>query len=147
MRFINEFIHNRFLICAIISWSSAQIIKALLFLIYNRMFNWERVWGAGGMPSSHAATVSSLAISSGIFYGFDSFQFAFAGILAIVVMYDACGVRRAAGEHARLINEMGDMLFSDSLTPQEKLKEFIGHTPLQVLVGAVLGCIIAFFMF
>ena len=94
------------------------------------------------MPSSHSATVCALATACGLHFGFDHGSFAIAAIFSLVVMYDACGVRREAGEHARLLNEL-DKFFSESLTPEERLKELIGHTPLQVISGAILGICIA----
>ena len=100
--------------------------------------------GSGGMPSSHAATVCALATATGLEYGADSFAFAIAIILAIIVMHDARGVRWETGVQARILNEMMDVFRSmgTKMTAEEKLKEFVGHTPLQVIVGAVLGILI-----
>jgi len=140
-------LHNRFLISALLGWFSAQVIKSLIHLICFKEFNFERMWGAGGMPSSHAATVSALAVAAGLGYGFDDYPFAIAAILALVVMYDACGVRREAGEHARLLNELEAIISNENLTQEDKLKEFIGHTPLQVIAGALLGILVAVLVF
>ena len=99
------------------------------------------------MPSSHSATVCALATATCYFYGAQSFEFAIAVIMAIIVMYDAMGVRRETGIQARVLNEMMQ-LFADmgsDMPPQEKLKEFVGHTPLQVVMGALLGIIVALF--
>ena len=134
------------LICAAISWLLAQIIKTVLHLIVTRKFDAERLIGTGGMPSSHSATVSSLAAAIAINYGSDSGYFAIALILAIVVMYDALGVRRETGKQAVVINEMIEM-FNDMGKPmsaEEKLKIFVGHTPMQVLAGCIFGMVIAF---
>ena len=99
------------------------------------------------MPSSHSATVCALATAACIQYGAASFEFAISLILALIVMYDAMGVRREAGIQAKMINEMIEMfaeMGKDNLSPDEKLKEFVGHTPLQVMAGAILGILIAF---
>ena len=101
--------------------------------------------GSGGMPSSHSATVCALATATGMVYGGGSFEFAIAVILAIIVMHDAMGVRRETGIQAKVINEMLEVFtnMGKKMSPEEKLKEFVGHTPLQVLAGAILGILIA----
>ena len=146
-----DLLHNRVLIISGASWMMAQIIKTIIDVIVNRELNPERLIGSGGMPSCHSATVCALATSSGLTYGLGSHAFAISCILAIIVMYDARGVRRETGNQAVLLNQMMD--FFKTLDPQkkmefnqEKLKELIGHTPLQVVVGALLGIGIAFFM-
>lgn len=114
--------------------------------VFYQKFVAERLVGSGGMPSSHSATVCALATSACIQYGAQSFEFAVALILAIIVMYDAMGVRRETGIQARILNEMMTV-FADmgsDMSPQDKLKEFVGHSPLQVAVGALLGIAIAF---
>ena len=105
----------------------------------------ERLFGSGGMPSSHSATVCALATTTGMEYGGESFQFAIAMVFAIIVMYDAIGVRREAGNQAKVLNEMMEVFVSmgSNMKAQDKLKEFIGHTPLQVLAGAILGVVVA----
>lgn len=154
---------NVMLIAAIIGWVSAQILKTIIYVITNKKFNAERIIGAGGMPSSHSATVCALAITTSRVCGITSPEFALAMVLGLVVMYDACGVRRAAGLHAREINRMRKVLDkiddetierldeevdiemdSDDETNgvNKDLKEFLGHTPFQVLCGALLGIII-----
>lgn len=97
------------------------------------------------MPSSHSSTVCALATSTGILYGGGSFEFAMAIVFAIVIMHDAIGVRREAGNHAKILNELMERLLhpDTNITPQERLKEFVGHTPLQVFAGAILGILIA----
>lgn len=115
----------------ILAWALAQAIKIALHLFKEGRFNAERVFGAGGMPSSHSAFVTSLAISIGEIEGYLSSSFAIAAAFALVVMYDACGVRRAAGQQAVVLNQL--------LTGEVKLKEFIGHSPIEVLMGAILG--------
>lgn len=143
---IQEFWNNTVLISAIFGWASAQIIKTILYAITNKGFRGERLFGAGGMPSSHSATVCAMTTASLLSFGIGSFQFAICAVVAFITMYDAMGVRRETGNQAKVINEMMDMfkrMGDKALSQDEKLKEFIGHTPLQVLVGAVLGIVIA----
>ncbi len=131
---------NYILGTALLCWAVAQILKVLLYLIKNRRFSFERVVGAGGMPSSHSATVCGLTTAMGRVCGLDSPMFAIAFVLACIVMYDATGVRRAAGEQAKVLNRL---LEGQQVDPQKALKEFLGHTPLEVLAGAVLGIVLA----
>ena len=114
-------------------------------MIVNKQFVAERMVGGGGMPSSHSATVCALATATGMRYGGGSFEFAVAIMLAIIVMYDAMGVRRETGIQGRVLNEMLDIFMNmgKEISAEAKLKELVGHTPLQVLMGAVLGCVIA----
>ncbi|MCL2827123.1 MAG: divergent PAP2 family protein [Oscillospiraceae bacterium] len=140
-------LHNPFLISAVTAWLTAQIIKTILYLLYFREFNFERMWGSGGMPSAHSATVCALAVAAGLHDGFDDYPFAIATVFALVVMYDACGVRRAAGQHAKMLNKLEEIIFSKDFSPEDRLKELIGHTPLQVLAGAMLGIVIAVVLF
>ncbi len=149
MSYITAFLHNRVLIIAICAWMTAQIIKTVIDVIISKEWNPERLIGSGGMPSCHSATVCSMATSSGIIFGMQSFEFAISCVLAIIVMYDARGVRRETGNQAVLLNHMMDY-FKAMETPQkkmefnqEKLKELIGHTPLQVLIGALWGIAVA----
>ena len=153
MQYLSDFIHNRVLIISICSWMLAQVIKTIIDVIINREWNPERLVGSGGMPSCHSATVCAMATSSGLIYGMQSFEFAISCILAVIVMYDARGVRRETGNQAVLLNHMMDY-FNTLESPQkkiefnqEKLKELIGHTPLQVVVGALLGVGIALILY
>ena len=146
MQVLQGLFNNTILLCAISGWASAQIIKTILYAITNKSFRGERLFGAGGMPSSHSATVCALCTSVIIIYGIGSFEFAVCVVLAFITMYDAMGVRRETGNQAKVINEMMDVFkhMSDkAISQNEKLKEFIGHTPLQVLAGALLGVVIA----
>lgn len=145
MDFIIELLHNTVFISAVLGWLVAQVIKTVIHLIITKQFVAERMVGGGGMPSSHSATVCALATATGIRYGGGSFEFAIAIMFAIIVMYDAMGVRRETGIQAKVINEMMEMLtnMGSKMSVEDKLKEFVGHTPLQVLIGAVLGIIIA----
>lgn len=146
MTFFQELLENRIFLVAVSGWIVAQILKTIIHMFVTKKFEAERLVGGGGMPSSHSATVCSFATACCIEYGASSFEFAVSLILAIIVMYDAMGVRRETGIQARVLNEIiqffADMGQSE-LSTDDKLKEFVGHTPLQVLVGALLGIIIA----
>lgn len=145
MDFITELLHNQIFLSAVIGWLVAQVLKTLIHMILTREFVAERMVGSGGMPSSHAATVCGLATASGMKYGGGSFEFAISVMLAIIVMYDAMGVRRETGKQGQVLNEMLEVFMNmgKKISPEAKLKEFVGHTPLQVLMGAILGIIIA----
>ncbi len=144
MDFIEELLDNPVFIAAVMGWFVAQVLKTIIHLIITKEFVWERMVGSGGMPSSHSATVTALATAVGIEYGGGGFEFAIAVILAIIVMHDAMGVRRETGIQAIVLNEMMELFqeMGKKMPIEEKLKEFVGHTPLQVLMGAVLGIII-----
>ena len=149
MKFFQELSTNIVLLSAIAGWFVAQILKTIIHFIFTKKFVAERLVGSGGMPSSHAATVCALATASCIEYGAGSFPFAISLILAIIVMYDAMGVRRETGIQARVLNDIMkvfDAMGRKELSAQDKLKEFVGHTPLQVLIGAILGIALALFI-
>ena len=132
------------LVTSIISWFIAQAIKVIASLIQNKKLDFRRFVGSGGMPSSHAAFVTSLATAAGIIKGFGSTDFAICTVFALVVMYDAAGVRRAAGQQARILNKLlEDFEKSDFSQSDKHLKELLGHTPKEVFVGALLGITIA----
>ena len=141
MDWLLDLVTNPFLLTALSSWFVAQVAKTIINAIINKKLSWERMVGDGGMPSGHSATVSSLATIAGLVYGFGSFQFGMAAILAIIVCHDATGVRHEAGKHAVLLNEMRrffESLESNEL-PEMKLKEFVGHTVFQVTAGIAIG--------
>lgn len=145
MNFVIELLRNEILMSSALSWGLAQVIKTIIHLILTKEFVPERLIGSGGMPSCHSATVCALTTSIVINEGIHSPFFAMSAILAIIVMYDARGVRRETGIQATVINEIISIVekLGADVTYDEKLKEFVGHTPLQVLVGAILGVIIA----
>ena len=145
MDFLTELLDNQIFISAILGWFVAQVLKTLIHMIINKKFVAERMVGSGGMPSSHSSTVCALATAAGMKYGGGSYEFAIAVMLAIIVMYDAMGVRRETGKQGRVLNEMLEIFtnMGNQISAEEKLKEFVGHTPLQVLMGAILGIIIA----
>ena len=145
MSLLQELVHNRIFVSAVLGWFIAQVLKTIIHLFLTKQFVAERMIGSGGMPSSHSATVCALATATGMVYGGGSFEFAIAVILAIIVMHDAMGVRRETGIQAKVINEMLEVFtnMGKKMSPEEKLKEFVGHTPLQVLAGGILGILIA----
>jgi len=148
MNYFYDLFHNYVLITAVISWAAAQVVKTIIDFAFTKELTLERLVGSGGMPSCHSATVCALATATGIFYGVGSFEFAIAFILAIIVMYDARGVRRETGNQAEVLNQIMHFLKTENpgeiKFDQENLKELIGHTPLQVGVGALFGIIVAF---
>ena len=141
----NEMLGNQILISAVLGWTVAQVLKTIIDCILNRSFNPERLVGSGGMPSSHSATVSALTAASGMKYGAGSFEFAVCFILSMIVMYDAMNVRMETGKQSKLLNRVffENILELDGVILQERLKEYVGHTPVQVIAGAVLGIGIA----
>ncbi len=144
--FFRELCSNRVLIAGCSGWFIAQVLKTIIYAVLNRTLRWERMVGDGGMPSAHSATVSSMAMTSALVYGVGSFEFAVTAMLATVVMHDAMGVRWETGKQAIVINELVKLFeeLGDQQVPVEKkLKEFVGHTPLQVLCGMLLGILVA----
>ncbi|MBR2853484.1 MAG: divergent PAP2 family protein [Clostridia bacterium] len=140
---------NRILLIAFIAWVCSQGAKAIIFWILNKRFIPERLFGDGGMPSSHTAIVTSVATATGLQCGWDSPLFAIAAVLAMIVMHDAVGVRQETGKQAKVINNIVLLLQSagrGELTPEETLKEFVGHTGRQVIVGALFGILTAVIM-
>ena len=135
------FITNKYIYVTMILWFFIQVFKVIHDLYKTRKFNFKRILGAGGMPSSHSAVVVSISTLIGKNYGADSAIFALSLVFALVVMYDACGVRRAAGKQAKLLNEIVNTPGLSSIEVKEKLQEALGHTPVQVLVGAIIGVI------
>ena len=136
------------LMSALVGWFFAQICKVFTGMFRERNFDViTALFGTGGMPSSHSAAVCALAMSSAIAYGLQSFEFAVTVVLALIVMRDASGVRRSAGEQAKIINRMIKTLSQGgTIDFNSDIKEIIGHTPFQVFVGAVIGAVIPFLM-
>ena len=146
--FLNDLIHNPLVISAACGWVIAQGLKLIIEFILTGEFHASRITGAGGMPSSHSATVCALVVSTGIVYGAGGFELPMSFFFAFIVMYDAMGVRRETGEQSKILNEIVQQWFQkgnqlESIDPMTQLKEFVGHTPLQVFIGAVIGCIVA----
>lgn len=135
-------ITNKCLMVPFFLWASIQIFKFLTDLVLYKEVNLKRLMGAGGMPSSHSAVVCSLATVVGKQQGIDSEMFAISVILALVVMYDAAGVRRAAGKQAKILNKIIQTPGLTTVEVSERLVEALGHTPIQVFVGAFIGIIV-----
>jgi len=145
MNNLQKAITNKYLYIPLIVWFCIQTFKVIYDLVTTKKFNFKRIMGAGGMPSSHSAVVTCLATLIGKEQGFDTPIFAISLIFAMVVMYDAAGVRRAAGKQARLLNKIVETPGLSSVQVQEKLVEVLGHTPLQVFVGAFIGIVVGLF--
>lgn len=136
MGWLIDLLTNPFLLTGVSSWFIAQVAKTVLHLILYKKLDFGRMYGDGGMPSGHSATVASLATICGLQCGFGSVAFAISAILAVIVCHDATGVRRETGKQAVILNELLDLFDPEHPTD---LKELVGHTPLQVLVGILIG--------
>ncbi len=145
MDFFIDLLQNKVFVSAALGWLTAQIAKTIIYLIINKEFVAERLVGSGGMPSCHSATVCALATAVTMQHGTGSTECAIAVMLAIIVMYDAMGVRRETGIQAKVLNEMIELFIKmgNEMSVEDRLKEFVGHTPLQVLIGAVWGIAVA----
>lgn len=148
MSLINELLKNKVLLVAATAWLVAGVLKVIIEIIVLKKFELKRIFGAGGMPSSHTATVVALVISVGYYVGFSDTSFAIAFILAIIVVHDAMGVRRETGIQAKVLNKMVfDTDVFDDINLEKRLKEYIGHSPSQVLIGGIVGFIVSLIMF
>ena len=142
MNDIMTFIQNKYIYIPFLLWFGIQLFKLIYDLVTTKKFNFKRIMGAGGMPSSHSAVVVGLATLIGKYEGVGTPIFALAFIVAFVVMYDACGVRRAAGKQAALLNKLVETPGLTGVQVSEKLVEVLGHTPVQVFVGALIGLVV-----
>ena len=142
--FIANFKFN-IVLTALIAWFIAQVLKVLIGVLREKRFNFKWFVGTGGMPSSHAAAVSALATSVGLHAGLTSPIFAIALVFAIVVLFDAQGVRRSSGQQAEVLNRILDDIYWKHQVKEDRLKELLGHTPVEVLTGTALGILIALF--
>lgn len=143
MSFFEGLMNNSFFKVAFFSWFIAQLMKVVLTLAFERKFDIERFWGSGGFPSSHTSSVVSVTFGIGLELGFDTPLFALALVFSMIVMYDASGVRRAVGKQAAILNNIIHDISAHKPIEQEQLKELIGHTPFEVIGGALLGIIVA----
>ncbi len=142
MDYLKQLMDNSVLWTAVLGWLIAQILKVAL--AWDKKIDFRRILGSGGMPSSHSSFVVALAMSVGFTSGFDSVIFAVSVVFAFVVMYDAAGIRRSAGQQAVILNKLVDSISkADFVRTEKKLKELLGHTPIEVFGGALLGAIIA----
>jgi len=147
MNYFAEFFKNYVFWTSAAAWIIAQSIKVALGVLRERRFNFRWFVGTGGMPSSHAAGVSALATSIGITYGFDSAIFAVTLLFTLIVMFDAQGVRRSSGKQAIMLNKMLDDIYWKKKMDENKLKELLGHTPVQVFAGAILGILVSLLLY
>lgn len=140
-----QILNNPYLIPALMAWLIAQVLKMIIDLITMRELNMYRLVSAGGMPSSHSSMAAALAVSLGKAYGLDSAYFAISAVFAAIVMYDAAGVRRETGIQGKMLNWMAENWHEDdAIRYEKKLKEVVGHTPVEVFAGAVLGIVIGY---
>ena len=147
MNYVKGLTGNHILNVALLAWFAAQVIKTVIVLMTTKKLDWTRLVGSGGMPSSHSSIVMAVTVAAGKVCGFYSPEFAISLVFSLVVMYDASGVRRAAGEQAKVLNYMMDNW--QNATPemfQKELKELLGHTPVQVMAGAALGAVMGWLL-
>lgn len=142
-----EFGKNYIFWTSVAAWIIAQALKVIFGIFRERRFNFRWFVGTGGMPSSHAAGASALATSVGVTYGFDSALFAVTLLFALIVLFDAQGVRLSTGQQAEILNKMLDDIYWKKKLDEEKLKEFIGHTPVEVWAGAILGILVSLLLY
>ena len=146
MIYLQQFLSNRLIGVSALAWFIAQMIKIIIDLVRSKTLDWRLITSSGGMPSSHSSFVTSLATSVGLTRGFDSVEFAITFVLCMVVMYDAAGVRRAAGKQAAAINDIAEIMENYGFHMDENLKELLGHTPVEVTAGAILGIVLSVVM-
>jgi acid phosphatase family membrane protein YuiD len=140
---LGDLISNRIVIAAVLAWVIGQFLKFPMEYLLNKQWDWGIMFSAGGMPSSHSSLVTAVSLTIGMQEGFDSAIFALSGALAMIVIYDAAGVRRQAGIHAARINEIMKNFFESGQLPEKELKEMLGHTPFEVVSGVFLGVLIS----
>ncbi len=146
MKFFTQIWFNQVFISAFWAWFIAQFIKVIETIVIDKKFDIPRMVGSGGMPSSHASFVMGMSTTVGLMHGWDSAIYGISLVFSLIVMYDASGVRRAVGKQATILNQIIDDMANDKPFPEEKLKELVGHTPVQVFAGAILGIFVANFM-
>lgn len=147
MNQLQAFFQNRIIWASVLSWAAAQMIKVIITWLIEKKFDWRRFFGMGGMPSSHTAFVSSMALMCGLQEGFDSATFAVAFMLMAVVIYDALGVRAETGKQGAVLNQLiREILIEGKPITEERLKELVGHTPLEVLGGLLVAVVMVLIM-
>ena len=146
MTFLQQLVQNQVIVSAVCGWFVAQVLKTIIHTIITKEFVAERLIGDGGMPSCHSATVCAMATATGLKYGVAGFEFAVTVMLAIIVMHDAMGVRWETAKQGKVLNDMLEIFTSmgKKINVEDKLKEFVGHTPLQVIIGGIIGILVAF---
>jgi len=144
---MSSIFNNKILVITMVVWAIAQGIKVFVGVVREKKFNFKWFIGTGGMPSSHAAGATALAVSCGLQEGFSSVIFALAAVFAMVTMFDAQGVRRSAGQQAVILNQILEDIYLKGELENKRLLELIGHTPLQVIIGSILGMVLAVFFY
>lgn len=139
-------LENKIFLAAVLSWLIAQVLKIIIYARKNRRINFRLLLGSGGMPSSHSATVTALCTAVGKIEGWETSVFIVTLIFAIIIMTDAVGVRRAVGQQARILNIMVDELYEKGTISERRLKELLGHTPVEVFVGGGIGILVALWL-
>jgi acid phosphatase family membrane protein YuiD len=147
MTYLVEVGKNYILWTSVAAWVVAQTVKVMLGVIREKRFNFRWFVGTGGMPSSHVAGAAALSTSIGVTYGFDSAICALAILFTLIVMFDAQGVRRSSGKQAEILNKILDDIYWKKKMDEKKLKEFLGHTPVEVLAGAALGIVVSLLLY
>ena len=137
--FFPAVLHNKILIITLSVWAIAQCLKVIRGALHEKRFDFRWFIGTGGMPSSHAAGATALATTCGLEFGFDSVEFALAAVFALVTMFDAQGVRRSTGQQAQILNKIMEDIYWKGKIETNRLKELIGHTPIQVFIGSIFG--------
>src|SRR3989338_530295 len=145
--FFPALLNNKVFVITMIAWIFAQCIKVFLGVVREKRFNFRWFIGTGGMPSSHAAGATALAMSCGLYLGFDSITFALAAVFALVTMFDAQSVRSQTGQQAEILNMILDDIYWKGRIESDRLKELIGHTPIEVFMGAIIGFLTAILLF
>ncbi len=147
MNYFDGLLANELFMCAFISWFIAQALKVILTLLKDKRFDAHRMFGSGGMPSSHTSSVMGLSTAVGLTQGWDTPLYAVALMFSLIVMYDASNVRRNVGKQATLLNNIIEDLYKHHHVEQERLIELVGHTPVEVFAGAILGISVANYLF
>ena len=140
---LNDLFSNRVLMTAMAAWVIGQFLKLPGYYILHRQWNWGVIFSPGGLPSSHSSLITATTLSIGLFHGFSDPLFGLAMAISMIVIYDATGVRRQAGLHARVINEIMEEIFAGRPIPEKQLREVLGHTPIEAIIGILLGILIA----
>ncbi len=145
--FLASLSKNQIFLITLLTWLIAQSVKVTIGVITEKRFNFRWFTGSGGMPSSHAAGVAALATSVGLAYGFNSGLFAVTAIFALIIMFDAQGVRRHTGQQAEILNKIIEDIYFKRIFKEERLKELLGHTPVEVFAGALLGIVLSLLLY
>lgn len=140
---LHDLLTNRVLVTAMVAWLIGQFIKLPFYYLLHRKWNWGVIFSPGGFPSSHSSLITATTLSIGLFHGFNNPVFGLGVAVSMIVVYDATGVRRQAGQQAKVINQLVNQIFAGQSIPQKQLREVLGHTPVEAIAGIILGILIA----